>query len=563
MPRTEVQFRLVFCVLASLFIAACSSNKEDIDNTPDINTFNIFIENIDPPGPGAESAAYSYHPETQTLRERARFYQGENLHLEMDTNRDKQGFEYLAFVAEDDLDPSISAVYLLNYDKDSRGRVTKLSAFPSEICGIYPIYTRSSQVIEEQSPLDSTQVNDTVLEIHTASVGFPTCDASTNLAYELDFDTDDLDSTQVKIKNYIERAFITDFNGRDDNNVRGIVYHLVDNNKGQLSLIDSDDTTLWTVELPAGAQRIYAAQVTTSDVLLQTNNRVYVRNIVDLITAANNDDATPTPTPLQERVFGPSYLELVNSDESNPITWTTSSVSDGKRLLVHEAGFFEEIYEVSAAASDYQVFEVRNEEYLVIESEAGQERLIRLTNDGASWNASQALLNSQNADEIIVHYDQSSYYISALNLGGIIDGWTSIQTEHYQTQENTYPNTVFVATKQFSTDPAEIYILQSQDSSAAGELINPELFSYDVDRPDGRKLRTDSNGEIIQQNNIAQAVTFGEVSGLVSSLSSTPIQINDSFARIGLLFDDLSTGQFYFDPSETDDESLASVQVTN
>lgn len=563
MPRTEVQFRLVFCVLASLFIAACSANKEDIDNTPDINTFNIFIENIDPPGPGAESAAYSYHPETQTLRERARFYQGENLHLEMDTNRDKQGFEYLAFVADDRENPSTSAIYLLDYDKDSLGRVTKLQEFPSQICGIYPIYTRSNEVIDERTPLESIQVNDTLLEVHTASVNTPSCDDQTNLVWLVDFDPSNFGETTLEIKNHITRALITDYSGRDSDNILGLTHHLVDNNKGQLSLLDSDGKTLWSVELPANAQRVYAAQVRASDVIIQTNDRVYSRSIRDLIDANVSSGSSPSPISLEERVFGPYYLQLNNSDEDSPISWTRSSVSDGKRLLIAKEGYFEEIYEIPASVSDFEVIEVSSEQLLIIETENNQDRLVQLNYDGFNWISSQALLNSQTADKISAHYARNNYYVSALNLGGVINGWTSIHSEQSDFQENTFPNTLFITTRKFSSGSQQVYILQSEDITASGALDNPSLFVFDPERPLGRKLKTDDNDEVIYEDDEAQTLGFGRLGVAILSADNLNLELNDKFTRLDLFTEDLSRLQTYFNPSETKRDTLFPIQAAN
>ena len=568
MHRVAFNLQSILLALLLLPLGACTSSDDKAASTPPINTLNIFFEAL---SGTSEMGIYSFNPGTERSVERGRYRDGDNLALEMDTDRDKQGYEYLAFVNTDNSDPAKDAVYLLNYDKDSGGRVTKLASFSAEVCGLFPRFKNDEQVIADQDLRSSGLVNDSVLEITQVSMIGQPCNPATDVSSLLTFDLEDLgsaSSTTIAQESLSLRETLVDYSFTEDGE-RGRLLQLMDDEAGRLSLFDQEGKLLWNVAIPNSVSSVYAFQANVTTVGIQVDDRLYARNVSELLNAADNSSGVGSSLSLQERVFGNVFQVLGTATENDPVIWEANSnafvVIDGADVIFYDASTlsFQNVTTLPVGATVEKLLLTNDNEILLVQNLAGSVTLAVYTWTGSFWSESLSLLSGQSGDWIDVYEENGALYVSTKNLG-LTNGFSAFFFEELKNPTNVteLSNSTFIIPESFEGLTSEITLLRSDLSLGDGSLEKPSLYFFDAERPNGIALRVNSEGELIRDNmNNPEPALIGSIEANVSELLLPSTLINESFAEINLVFQTLATQKYYLDPSDRDDETLAEMDA--
>jgi hypothetical protein len=114
--------------------------------------------------------------------ERDFYSPGENMAIALNTDAEKQGFEYAVYAQN--FEQGNDQVRLLDYDKEFNGRVKVLQDFQANICGVRRSTISSPDAFVEGSRFYLTRLDDTAVII---SLNDGACDETTNQYYRIEF----------------------------------------------------------------------------------------------------------------------------------------------------------------------------------------------------------------------------------------------------------------------------------------------------------------------------------------------------------------------------------------
>ena len=529
MPRLAKLFSLANLTLALLTLAACTSSDDATVSQVEINTLNIFFEELAAPG-GNVIGVYSYNPDTDQSVERARHRIGDNQAFEMDTDRDKQGYEYLAFVNSDDEDSNKDAVYLLDYDKGRKGLVRKLYSFDSTVCGIYPSYRNDEAVIIEGNRANSTLVSMKAMEVRTSAAANIACDENTDLVFELSFDFDIEDTSQettLRQESLFRRETILDYTHFEDG-VRGKTYYIADDNAGTAYLLDEERNLVWSTEIPGGANKLNVIDAGNDLLIMQAGTRLYWRS-TEAVINANEVDSNGANLTIQERVFGLLYRQLLGSDELNPAYFDLQTqgvlVQDGQSLLSYDGSVFENVVSLDPSTISNEFVIVSSREILIAQTYATHSNLIRAFKSDTTWSLTSQPLNGQSADSLQLFLSDEGVHINTLNLGGGTQGVEAHFSDNLTAGFTTYPEAFFArsSTIELGLEPAPLYLVNSDTTGANASLIDPRVYIFDQNQSDGKRVKVDSNGDpvISSETNTVEHLSVGRLIGSITSIDPT------------------------------------------
>jgi len=567
-------FPLLFVV--TLFLSACSTTDDPAESSIKINTLNIYFAPTTLNGDDV-IGIYSFNPDNglSTLRD-THFEEenpGEVKALTLDTDRDKQGYEYLIYAKDDEFQKN--AIYLLDYDKGTIFRqISKLWAFEGKICSLSPRFATTESIISDKDLNATKLINQQTIDISISNLN--TCDPETDSRFELSFDFEAvLITEQITLKqtNFTSRATIIDFNHIDRSNIqsdgsgeiiKGRHGELGDDRNGNISLLASDGSTVWNTPLPDAASTFYAFQVNNTDVLLQIADKLYSLPSATLFDAASIDLDTNAPTTsLLDSLFDTFKLTLTDTDLTKPITIqqndTNLVIQDGKKLLYLNDGEFEEAYSFADIPEIIDIsFHLTPRNTIIVEQIHNSfSTLVTLTRAADNtWQTSSSPFSSNQADEFQVYVDNNDTYITSLNLGtfGNSAGWeahlSSFDPENNQLFTQSYINSIFLLPEESDTKNRSLFLLSSEPDTAPYPLIAPKIYSFDSSRPNGRELLTDQDGSItVDENSLAQADVLAQLPSNIYYTPSYAHQINDESVFFSLPLSDTEENIYFFDPS--------------
>ena len=567
-------FPLLFVV--TLFLSACSTTDDPAESSIKINTLNIYFAPTTLNGDDV-IGIYSFNPDNglSTLRD-THFEEenpGEVKALTLDTDRDKQGYEYLIYAKDDEFQKN--AIYLLDYDKGTIFRqISKLWAFEGKICSLSPRFATTESIISDKDLNATKLINQQTIDISISNLN--TCDPETDSRFELSFDFEAvLITEQITLKqtNFTSRATIIDFNHIDRSNIqsdgsgeiiRGRHGELGDDRNGNISLLASDGSTVWNTPLPDAASTFYAFQVNNTDVLLQIADKLYSLPSATLFDAASIDLDTNAPTTsLLDSLFDTFKLTLTDTDLTKPITIqqndTNLVIQDGKKLLYLNDGEFEEAYSFADIPEIIDIsFHLTPRNTIIVEQIHNSfSTLVTLTRAADNtWQTSSSPFSSNQADEFQVYVDNNDTYITSLNLGtfGNSAGWeahlSSFDPDNNQLFTQSYINSIFLLPEESDTKNRSLFLLSSEPDTAPYPLIAPKIYSFDSSRPNGRELLTDQDGSItVDENSLAQADVLAQLPSNIYYTPSYAHQINDESVFFSLPQSDTEENIYFFDPS--------------
>ena len=561
--------------VATLFLSACSTTDAPAESSIEINTLNLYFAPTTLNGDDV-IGIYSFNPDNglSTLRDTHLEEEnpGEVKALTLDTDRDKQGYEYFAYVKDDEFQKN--AVYLLNYDKDTNGKITKLWAFEGKVCSLSPRLATTESIISDKDLNATRLINQQTIDISTSDLN--TCDPETDNRFELSFDFEAVfiaEQITLKQTNFASRATIIDFNHIDRSNIqsdgsgeiiRGRHGELGDDRNGNISLLASDGSTVWSTPLPDAASTFYAFQVNNTDVLLQIADKLYSLPSATLFDAASIDLDTNAPTTsLLDSLFDTFKLTLIDADLTKPITIqqndTTLVIQDGKKLLYLNDGEFEEAYSFADKPEIIEIsFHLTTRNTILVEqihdSFSTLVSLIRAADN--TWQTSSSPFGSNQADEFQVYVDNNDTYITSLNLGtfGNSAGWeahlSSFNSDNNQVFTQSYTNSIFLLPEESDTKNRSLFLLSSEPDTAPYPLIDPKIYRFDSSRANGRELLTDQDGSItVDENSLAQAEVLAQLPSNIYHAPSYAHQINDESVFFSLPQSGAEESIYFFDPS--------------
>lgn len=558
--------KISLLLLTSFILTACHSDSSNNSKTPDINTFNMYTY---------DQKIYSFNEDTGSSTKRGEFNVGENQFIELNTDEEKQGYEYAVYVFE-------NSVYLLNYDKDSNAKRIELAELYSsqEVCGLIPHKTAS-----EKSFADKGKSNRSTLDLPIITIEYKqenqVCDPELNTRDTLNF------STAIK-ENEDNLLDIFKTTGKSEDILGGHIIDYSSDNNSRLDQIFEDDddidydygasgflgkkTAIANTEIidtivfsykvdgihdqwekvlspSAGVQKI--SQVSNDQVLVQEGKDIYILKTEKLFTLNTEENSTPIPDRINSLFLNP-YLTL---DDNTAITSNPTQNDDTFIIKQNNKIYFyqDEKFQV-VPANEAPVVQnttkikadlTDNDIVLVLQESNNIQTLVAIP--GKTGLSSTVL----SADSIEFHIIGDEFYANSLNFGQNI-GWQA----HWFKKNNdnfvrkTYNDSRFLFTKNLQAKSSDLYLLSSDTPSIDNKIIDPSLYKYDRKQSNGRKKgKSKKSGTI--------AFSYGKLNTNVSDIINSTI-INDIYGRITLkgINKDSGAGRsaeeyYYFNPSQS------------
>lgn len=551
--RTHV-LPIVFICLSSVILIACESGPSTKAPIPEINTFNIYTS-------GQNIYSFSYNEETKTSSRtlRAKFDGGENQFIELNTDDSKQGFEYAAYVFE-------NGIFLLNYDKATNGKITKLTQVAQDavICSIVPRKTASRDAFR-----DSKRSNRSTRDLPILTIEYqngPACTPASNFRDTLDFSAviDDNPFVNTVSKSAGKSEFVLGELVTDYASAGLVLSNDSQSNKGSTGFLGFDtigkklvlnytvdgEDDQWSTSLISLQDRLpLSQQVSNLHVLVQNDDELYVLNTVDIFKI--NTEASNVP--VQARIDDLFQFPTTIMPNETTVEVSRSQYRD-KFLIKHDNALF---FFQNGNFTQIPSNQIQNEPKIDFDLTANDIALVIQEN----FDSSQSLilipaLSEQastliTAEKIELQVIDNEFYVNTLELNPGA-GWQAHWYRNNLSAPASYNNSRFV----FSHDLREInntlLLLSSDDSVSAEIMIKPSLFIFDKNQANGRKKG-------ITEGKVKRRVDFslGQFNTNISTIEHGSI-VNDLFGKIVITGDNLDSGvatavqeHYYFNPSQT------------
>lgn len=543
-------FKIPLLLLACSFIIACHSDGNKKKETPEINTFNIFT---------FENSIYSFNEETGSSTKRGEFDEGEAQFIELNTDEDKQGYEFAVYVLD-------NKIFLLNYDKSAERRTIELLEIdPSQtICGLI-----SQKTASVQSFLDDTASNRSELDLPIISIEYQQsgldCDSNTNSRDMLDFSSviEDPENTRDIIRSSGQSAHILGGLIIDYTSVSSVTQNAVAGSSGFLGqdlsgnrlvfnykIKDVEDQ--WSSSFMPSTGSQFIKQVSNDQVLVQNDEELYVLNTKTLFEVNKSDNNS---TPIQEQIdamFDMPLISLSNATaiSTNERTNTQSFVVKHENTLYLYLSDLEKLTQIpsnetpASQNADKIAFDLLpNDTVLLLQEANNVQTLVAISPDSG---ASTTILTASKVEFYII---DDKFYVNTLELEAGA-GWQAhrfVQLNNNFTFK-TYDNSRFIFTTNLQEERDDLYLLSS-DEAPAEVMIKPSLYKFDSGETNGRRKGKDKNKNTVD-------FSYGSLNTNVSDVHAS-IVVNDEYGRITLqgINEDTGVGravieQYYFDPSQ-------------
>lgn len=544
----------VFSLLsASILLVACHSSSSNDGPIPDINTFHIYT---------SDQTIYSFNEDTGISTKRGEFDPGNNNFVELNTDEEKQGYEYAIYVFE-------NGIHLLNYDKALNGKVITLANINTSqtICAITPHKTSS-----KASFSDKIQSNRSTLDLPKVTIDYiesdQQCNPELSVRDTLDFSavlknpantkgilrtlgrTEDVSGSLVI--GYSEKAKLLE-NASQLYNQTGFLGQDLHGNKIAFNYTtDSKDNQWETAFYPSsGIQAIH--QASNNQVVVRKDELVYILKTEELFKINTEVGTNPVQEKL-DKLFEIDSLKDYPLDTNYPIYFNQRQNADSfllyhdNTLFYYSPSKFDRIPSNETQASQNAIkiaFDLTlNNTALVVQEENNLQTLLAISTTSGQ---SETIISATKIEFYIIG---NEFYVNTFesNSGA---GW---QAHWFQPVNTTYTSTTYDHSRFiFSQDLREkrnsIYLLSSNDVTSGARLIKPSLYMFDKSQINGRKKGRAEDNSIVE-------FSFGSLNTNVSDIISSVIT-NDIYGRLILkgINEDTGAGQFveeyyYFNPSQ-------------
>jgi|GEM_PF-3856452 len=551
--------RSLLGVFTLLLISGCSDDSSSSSSSSsDLNTVNLYF---------TDNEIRSFNPYTGQSTIRTKYDEGKQTLITLNTDNDKQGYEFVIYTKNKEINNSKDEKNKI-YSMDSETlKESPLADFDGEVC-IFP------NAVPDQTAFEGSTKGERILVDQTSIFVIPStngeCDKDTTTITNVDFtDKNQIDISQISAAHFWGDTLLDDTytppdtNNDEDSNDPGRYGFLGYNNSSQqLNFYDHENNTLWETPLPFVNSLPTIQQATQTEVLVQVDGILYLKNIAKLFDLAIIDS---DPIPAESRVAAEFNLLTHTLTETNIDNLqvagngsTFALVDDG------EVWFYdEELKEFGSLTSkNNSVLAVKikmtdDGTLLVHRTFANSESLARI--DTIS-GAEETIVDANIGNKISFHTQDNNIYINIFSQTGWQADWINAHSSR-----ESFNNSLFTFSKNSRSANAEteIFLISSdEESSSDGYLTKPNLYAFDpANRVTGRKQNKDGN-------NSNKDFIFGEFSVDVKAISNSEI-INDVYGRLELNvvreiiegIDSDVTDTYFFNPSETD--SLEDVDTSN
>lgn len=563
MQRFSSTIPFALIALSIALIAACTSSTPFKGSKTRINTQNVFFSEVEVESDDNVMGVYVFNTEKGNSSLRTEHKLGADMAIEMDTNRNKQGYEYLAYVAESSAGDD--AVYLLDYDKDAN-RITTLWSYENDICAIFPEFKGIQDIYDETDRHTAILVHQQRIMVQIPPSLADDCDSDDKLLISLSFE-EGLGQISRKQESYLTRETLIDYSfinsqtnvdGRRVTN-RGRFATLGDNEAGTITLNDEDFINIWTVQGPDSDTPVFAIQPTVELVLFQSDTDLYLAETGTLF-GVEELEPDQRPQDLTETIFGTSRYTLTNPGSGSAVQVESNGdrfvLRDGDTLVLFQDDEFELVYTAPVGISSFDFFLTDTAKILVVQRFPDYESLVELEKIGDAWTPVASMLSGMSADAIHLEVSENDVYVSTLNLGSAT-GWQAHYFDTINVTTSTYDNALFVVDRRVDSDVRNVLLLASESIDADGYLIEPSLYIFDNSREQGRQLKLDSNGRIeLNKDNEAIAFTYGQLASTIQSLE-VATTINDRYTRFEVITDEDLTEHYFVNLSDGKGNNLA------
>lgn len=548
--------RLLLGLLTFTLLVACADSGKAPSPAPkeQIDTQHLYLDN---------NKIYSFNASTGTSRERGS-YSNNIMAFSLNTNEDKQGYEYLAYVNDND-------VFIMNYVSTN---ITQIANPANTICGIFPSYA-ASQLSFEDRLKQRILIHQPVVIIAIAN-GLA-CDNSTNSLYRATFDPDGVDGISITTINSALANLapethqfgvnVLDFtysgteieNGKTVN-VKGRSGFLGYDQAGdQVQLYNQNNVLLWAAQLPEDDSNTNLRALGSDIILIQSNDKLFIRKPNNLFEAANLGE-TNTDIPLNntlETLFNIESFLLTSND--NPIKTANNDLAfyfkDGNSIhYFNGQNIIHDIYTVDESSESLTRFDITNTNILILHKaiiEAGTGRQVEILSliDPEIGTVSE-LTEFDDAKKIEFHVASNDLYVNTLNANGQT-GW---QAHRYEVtvdgiNKTSYDNSMFVIVNDTRSQDATILLLSSNETSLQ-PMQKPALYAFNPNKVKGRGLK---------YGQLNSDVSLAHVGSHESEV------INDIYGRlmIDASFEAVETTEtYFFNPTQANSkESSFSLQL--
>lgn len=549
-------------------ITACTSSESVESSSILINTANLFTADIEVPAGEDLVGLYSFNSSNGRSAERARFYQGDEMSFAMNTNQSLQGFEYHAYVYQNE--NGRDAVYLYKYSKSASTKISELWNYDGEICAIHPVLKGNQSIYDEQARHKSKLAHHERINVEIPLTPSQACDSTINQFIEISFEeglsSDKLKLTQLSLINraaLIDYDYLTTETDSDGKTLsfRGRDLGLFDNRNGTMAMKSPEETLNWSTLIANNSDVIYATQTSNSQVLIQTNTDIYVVSIADLFFFEDVGSSV-VPDNIERILFENSARTLDVPNPSSSVlvasNGNTFIIQDGDALYIYLDGVFEKIYDIPATVFSIQMLMLDNNDiYIAQHYNNGLSTLASVQQAGTDWLTSTSILGGLSADQLIIETDSESLYISTFNLGSGADvGWQARIARDGEITEGPFENSQFILSDRVDQIEKNAYLLSSNYVDANHYMISPSLYDLDIERPNGRQLKRDSSGAIVRdEDGNALGNSYGTIDTTIKNATNL-VKVNDIFAYFNTLNSDDSSRKVFVDLSDDGNSSI-------
>ncbi len=526
LPNIHALLGTLTLSLGLVSLTACTTDHKDPADPPEVNTYNAYIKHGDELSVNSSIYHYLIKNDTLSTYKIADFTPAESGFenaIFLNTDAQKQGFEYIAYVIESP--ENKHTIKLFDLDKENKGKHYSLATINANLCGISSkvIPSEHAFTFKRASNISTKDKPEVILQLSESN----TCDEphyfekidfsnilDDNSRNDTNFEQSMVkgnDNTQALVINYNSGQTLASEESQGDEELQGDYGYVIYKEEfSQLSFIYSeidDSNTIqsksWSTEIPE-AEPFFAQQVSSNYVLFQLGQKLYVILTSVLFDIASSDN---TSQPAQARIdklfeqptmeLPPSYNAVITTNE--PIQTSSFVVNAGNQLFLYADGSFKEIRNNQNDSEDTLLTFLLNEnnDTLVLAEEAGQTDRLSIISATGDQNF------SMDAEEISIAINNNIFYANSHNPDlGTGPQAHLLAKEDSNFKATSFDNSLLLHIHDMTSEHDLALLISSEPEknvSGTRQLTGSYLYKFDGSRDNGRALaqssRKNENGK--------------------------------------------------------------------
>ncbi|MDX1453559.1 MAG: hypothetical protein R3183_13450 [Oleiphilaceae bacterium] len=543
-PESRIFALITLC--SALTLGACTSDDDPRPSSgKNYNTLDIFAavfapdDNTEP-----NNVLYSLRSNANAPTVLARFDKGEGQLVPLDTDTDRQGYEYALLAFEKN-------VHLINYDKNASNLPKPLIATEGDICAIHPMPKVDKKTVDDPERVVPIVEHQEAFFVETNAEG--ACSDNANSVYKVEFAFDGSQSYTITEANYaylnggliVNYGVGQSFEADEDSGFWGY-----DHMANSLIFFDANFDPLWSTFFNTPATNAEIVQGSRDQVIIKADNEIFVISVRDVfetgvVEELNNRVPTlPASSDIRALLSAAPSLTLSSGDalEHDIIQGTRNMVViDQFDVYTYnsESNKFDDLgIAQPIGVTDVDGFLRSSDAVLFLLKTTDSEQIVsHIDLDGGTESAS--ILRAQ---RVSIFNDNNRTYINSY--ASLNHTFTVIEIDA-SLLPTTFSDSLIVAANDAreGLGNKDFYILTSAATPIEDALITPTLFRFDPEEVDG-------HARIIENGNLVK-FTYGMLNSDVSQIAAASV-LNDEYA---LLSTSDANGDFFnyvFEPEDED-----------